>query len=185
VSALAPRNLLAAQALDSFGDPQLAEGVHLRIMPSADLGLPVAPFLVYRMRLGFGAQDVQLRTDIVWRDSQGTALTAPFHVTPDNPVTGYLPPAAGGVCCWIDVLAKPDTGYSQVPLTNEPALRRELVKWTRPGSGLLVRAMVATPLGDAPVATVSRPSYTFLPKRLCSSGSGSLSCARIRALRPG
>ena len=181
MSALAPRNLLAAQALDSDGDPQLAKGVHLRVMPSADLGLPAAPFLVYRMRLGFGAQDAQLRTDIVWRDSHGTALTEPFSVMPDNPVTGYLPPATGGVCCWIEVLAKPDTGFSQVPLTNAPALKQEVVKWTRPGSGLQVRAMVATPLGDAPVAAVSRPAYQLSASRIervVVSGRGTVTGVR-------
>ena len=181
MSALAPRNLLAAQALDSDGDPQLAKGVHLRVMPSADLGLPAAPFLVYRMRLGFGAQDAQLRTDIVWRDSHGTALTEPFSVIPDNPVTGYLPPATGGVCCWIEVLAKPDTGFSQVPLTNAPASKQEVVKWTRPGSGLQVRAMVATPLGDAPVAAVSRPAYQLSASRIervVVSGRGTVTGVR-------
>ena len=101
VSALAPRNLLAAQALDSDGDPQLAKGVHLRVMPSAEPGLPAAPFLVYRMRLGFGAQDAQLRSDIVWATAMGRDHRT-FYVMPDNPVTGYLPPATGGVCCWIE-----------------------------------------------------------------------------------
>jgi hypothetical protein len=148
VSSLAPRTLLAAQALDSYGDPQLAPGIHLRVMPNAELGLPVAPLLVYRMRLGHGAENVSLREDIIWRDSHGNTLTEPFEVTPENPVKGYLPPMVGGVCCWIEVLAKPTTGYSQLD------------------AGLQVSATVTTPLGDAPVARVSRPAYQLSASRI-------------------
>jgi hypothetical protein len=116
VTSLAPRSLLAAQAIDHVGDPQLAAGIHLRVLPSEQLGLPVAPLLVYRRNLGPGAQAVQLRTDVVWRDSRGQALSTPFPVTPDNPVTGYLPPPASGVCCWIEIFAKPTFGIPEVPL---------------------------------------------------------------------
>lgn len=175
MSAIAPRLLLAAQAIDHGGDPQLAAGVHLRVLPSEQLGLPVAPFLVYRMNLGVGAQDAQLRTDIGWRDSHGQALSVPFAVTPDNPVTGYLPPTASGVCCWIEVLATPDFSVPPLPVIGV----RSQLKMARFGfgfgPGLQAAAMVSTPLGDAAVARSSRPAYQLAASRIervVLSGSG-------------
>jgi hypothetical protein len=162
VSSLAPRSLLAAQAIDHTGDPQLAAGVHLRVLPSEQLGLPVAPLLVYRLNLGQGAQAAQLRTDITWRDSRGQTLAVPFAVSPENPVTGYLPPPASGICCWIEVLAKPTVGISELPLSG----RRELASRVGFGQGLQVTALVSTPLGDAPIARVSRPAYQLAASRI-------------------
>ena len=48
------------------------------------------------------------RHDIVWIDSRGVTLTAPFNVRPDNPVTGYLPSPPGSRCIWIAVDATPE-----------------------------------------------------------------------------
>lgn len=173
-NSLAPSSLLAAQAIDHVGDPQLAAGVHLRVLPSEQLGLPVAPLLVYRLNLGPDARAVKLRSDIVWRDSRGQTLEAPFPVSPDNPVTGYLPPPASGVCCWIEVLGKPTQGISELPLAGRA---RELVPSAGPrapelvprggwGAGLQVSALVSTPLGDAPLARVSRPAYQLAASRI-------------------
>ncbi len=47
---IAPLWSFNAQAIDAAGDPHLAPGVHLRLIPSQRLGLPVMPFFVYRLR---------------------------------------------------------------------------------------------------------------------------------------
>ena len=102
---LSPRWGLAAQAIDGTGDPHLKPGIHLKIIPSHHLGLPVTPYIVYRYRLGTADQLGGLRTDITWIDSRGQTLHTPFNVTAENPVTGYLPLGDGEVCCWLDVKA--------------------------------------------------------------------------------
>jgi len=160
----APRSLLAAQALDHGGDPQLASGVHLRVLPSEQLGLPLAPLLVYRVSLGQGARDAQLRSDIVWRDSAGQALSAPFSVTPENPVTGHLPASASGICCWIEVLADPELALPLLPLTGPRA--SEIAARFGLAPGLQVTAVISTPLGDAACACASRPAYQLAASRI-------------------
>ena len=84
-------------------------------------------------------------------------------------MTGYLPPPASGICCWIEVLAKPTQGISELPLAGLRA--RELVSRGGWGSELQVSALVSTPLGDAALARVSRPAYQLAASRIerCSS----------------
>jgi hypothetical protein len=96
---LAPRWAFSAQAIDATGDARLAKGIHVRALLSDALGLPAAPLLVYRLPIDFGAK--LWRKDVVWVDSHGTVLSYPFTVTPDNPVTGWLPP--GSTCCWFSM----------------------------------------------------------------------------------
>ncbi len=96
---LAPRWALSGQAIDATGDARLAKGVHVRALLSDALGLPAAPLLVYRLPVDFGAK--LWRNDVVWVDSHGAVLSYPFTVTPDNPVTGWLPP--GSTCCWFSM----------------------------------------------------------------------------------
>jgi len=114
MSSLAPQWLFGAQAIDSDGNPHLSKGVHLRLFFSQQLGLPAFPFQVYRLNLGQGAKAFAQRTDITWIDSRGVTLTTPFTVTPDNPVTGWLPAPNVATCCWIEVLAVP-TGLPTHP----------------------------------------------------------------------
>jgi hypothetical protein len=95
----APRWAFSGQAIDATGDARLAKGVHVRALLSDALGLPATPLLVYRLPSDFGAK--LWRNDVVWVDSHGTVLSYPFIVTPDNPVTGWLPP--GPVCCWFSM----------------------------------------------------------------------------------
>ncbi|HJZ55711.1 MAG TPA: hypothetical protein VKE74_12155, partial [Gemmataceae bacterium] len=138
MSSLAPRWAFNVQAIHSAGDPHLAPGVHLRILPSALLGLPVAPFFVYRHGLGPGGNKAQLRTDVAWTDPLGVPLTPPFTVTPTRPATGWLPPAASGVCCWIAL--------------NASGVRSEIV--------------VGTPRGPAAVAASKTAPYPLGASRI-------------------
>ncbi len=97
---LAPKWALSAQAIDSAGNPYLARGVHLRIVPSQEFGLPLAPFMIYREDITQVAERF-MRTDIIWTDARGRVLTPPFNIPSGQRVTGWLPPLDTGVCCWI------------------------------------------------------------------------------------
>lgn len=99
---LAPKWALSAQAIDAAGNPYLAKGVHLRIVPSQEFGLPIAPFIVYRADLTQLLQRLT-RTDILWIDQRGQVLLPPFTIPRGESVTGWLPPIDRGVCCWIQV----------------------------------------------------------------------------------
>lgn len=133
---IAPRWAFNAQAIDAAGDPHLAPGIHLRVLPSQLLGLPVAPFLVYRVNLGPFGKLSKLRSDILWIDSRGLRLTPPFDVHPDNPVTGWLPPPSNGVCCWIQVHTVPvDDDRPRFPIPRPPVVavpRRRPLPPSRP-----------------------------------------------------
>lgn len=182
---LAPRWALSAQAIDGVGDPHLKPGVHLKVMPSHHLGLPITPFIVYRYKLGASATLGGTRSDITWVDSRGITLHTPFNVTADNPVTGYLPLAGGEVCCWIDVDATPSRPIPPVhpvPPVRPPRLIRlpgrglrppvvgrvprpvdivaaDLLDVVRPRGSLRVDATVATSRGMAVVASSLGPDY--------------------------
>jgi hypothetical protein len=107
----APRWALSAQAIDAAGDPHLAKGVHLRLLPSAALGLPLFPYRVHRLNLGKPAPGGYFRNNgLRYVDSKLNVLTPPFNVAPGNPVTVYLPPPADGLCCWIEVQIEASPG---------------------------------------------------------------------------
>lgn len=108
---LAPRWALSAQAIDASGDPRLAKGVHVRALLSDVLGLPAAPLVVYRLTGDIGLKFQ--RTDVRWVDSRGAVLSYPFTVTPDNPVTGWLPP--GSNCCWFAMNGQAATIFVRPP----------------------------------------------------------------------
>jgi hypothetical protein len=97
VMGLMPSWAMSGQAVDAIGDAHLSPGIHYRVLINPLLGLPVVPLSVLVGNLKTMAKGFT-RTDITWVDSTGAILTAPFQVTPDNPVTGYLPP--GQTCCW-------------------------------------------------------------------------------------
>ena len=145
MSGLAPQWAFSAQAIDGAGDSHLSPGIHLRLLVSQLLGLPIRPFAVSRIALGQGAVNTPggVRSDITWTDSHGATLAAPFTVSAGNPVTGWLPAPAQGVCCWIEVLASPAVG-----------------------STLKVDAVVNTDRGPAAVATAAQPKYRLSASRI-------------------
>jgi hypothetical protein len=102
--------LFNAQALPADpADTHLQAGVHLRVGTNPLLGLPVAPFVVYRAIAKQG-EDLKLRSDAVFVDSRGTLVAPPFTLAPDNPVTAYLSLLPGDVCLWAQVIADPFKG---------------------------------------------------------------------------
>src|SRR5262249_12206920 len=134
MSGLAPQWAFSRQAIDGAGHSPLAPGIPVRLLVSQLLGLPIRPFAVSRISLGQGAMNTPggIRTDVTWTDSHGVTLVAPFTVSAGNPVTGWLPGPAQGVCCWIEVMASPAAG-----------------------STLKVDAVVNTDRGPAAVATAA------------------------------
>jgi hypothetical protein len=164
---LAPRWAFSAQAIDATSDARLAKGIHVRALLSDALGLPAAPLLVYRLPIDFGEK--LWRRDVVWVDSHGAVLSYPFTVTPDNPVTGWLP--IGSTCCWFSMegTASPIIVRPPFPIpiglvdevTNKavehPALvpshaEATRVESVRPISGPVIQhAPEATPVGTGPI----------------------------------
>lgn len=108
IVAQAPAWAMAAQALDARDEPHLSDGLHLRVVTSPLLGLPVTPFRI----LHADVSSLTLRADIVWTDDNTlpTRLNPPFDVTPERPAIGWLPPAADATCCWIALDADVSAG---------------------------------------------------------------------------
>lgn len=84
-----PLNLFAAIATQSGDDQDLAPGVHIRLVPSAVLGLPLCPFGLWRADL------VERELSLHWTDRRG------------NPAAGLDLDAAGGE---LHAFAKPQVG---------------------------------------------------------------------------
>lgn len=118
---LPPSWAMGAAAIEAADDPHLAEGIHLRVFTALELGLPVRPFVVYRVpenelqRLFENAVGNELN----WVDSHGRVLTPPFEVKPDNPVTGFVPRAPGVRC--IAVALNAGGHYRRPVVTHVPA----------------------------------------------------------------
>ncbi len=154
MSALPPRWAMGASGIDGAGDPHLTDGIHLRVYVAPQLGLPVCPFLVYRVDANI-AEDLVTRgtrTGIAWVDAYGRVLTLPFTVTPDNPVTGHLLRNAGEVAIAVAVqgggnLRMPDLTHRQPDSTGA-------------GDGLVVSAYVDTTAGRRFIAERSVSPYT-------------------------
>src|SRR5262245_8456240 len=87
-------------------EPHAQRGNHIRVNTHPRLGLPVAPFIIWR----FDAHDstrVTFRETGTFIDSHGRVLTTPFTLTVDNPVVAYIPLLPGEWCIWARVLADP------------------------------------------------------------------------------
>lgn len=113
-STQAPAWALTAEAIDGKGDTHLPEGVHVRTLPSPKLGIPATPLAVYRSVLSPDhVKRLALDQGVIWVDSQGRTLTAPFDVTPDNPVYGYFPLPD---VIWAELMATP----ARVSITRPP-----------------------------------------------------------------
>ena len=194
---LSPSWAFSGQAVDGVGDAHVAAGVHYRVLTNPLIGLPVVPLVIGKITLGELAKG-HTRRDVTWVDSHGTTLTAPFTVAPDNPVTGYLP--LGQTCCWAELEGRAAGGF-RPPLSDVPTRmasrvateagagdvgRVVLRRVERPGASILwpasvapfsLEGVVATPLGDAPVAVRSSAPYHVYAshiERVVVRGSGTV-----------
>ncbi len=206
MSQLVPSWALSGQAVDAAGDAHLSPGVHFRLLTNPLLGLPLVPVAVGRAELR-DRLERYTRHDVTWVDAHGAVLTPPFTVTPDNPVTAHLPLGRtccwAAVDAKVDSVAAPSLP-TRPPVLAAPRgrelpsldVRRRIrpldVVRTRPPlrlpddlrlpgrlvqAAFRVEALVATPLGDAPVATRSRAPYHVYAshiERLVVRGSGTV-----------
>lgn len=124
---LAPSWAMFGGAIDAKNapNPHLASGVHLRILPSATVGLPSTPLFVSRFEAtGNDLANLAKRSDIRWTDATGAALTMPFSVPsdPSNPITGFLPGPPSGTCIWLNVQGHFNIGIgvASAPATAPP-----------------------------------------------------------------
>jgi hypothetical protein len=157
----APPWAMIAAALDGAGDSHLPEGMHVRALPSARLGLPATPLeltraVVPRQEL----LQVSRLNGMVWIDSKGANLSVPFEVTPDNPVLGYFP--AGAAAVWAQLEVRPGR---ESAATVAPSFPSELVPQPSPRPDA-----VPGPLGTAvpapPPGAVPAPLPTGVPAPL-------------------
>lgn len=196
----APRWLLSAHGQLAHQDPHARDGYHLRLQPSALLGLPIVPLVVYRTPIDQPAW----RTDIVWLDDQGRVLTPPFDVRVGHPVHGHLPAPSAGVCGWFGLEATVDFGSGLgLPHVARPAPRRTAARGAARSAtaaasgpvpvlpGLKLEAQVMTPRGWAGVAARSTSPWVVSAtpiERVVVSGAGRVTSARwidVRALDHG
>ena len=177
--------LFHAQALPADpADTHLQPGIHLRVSAHPLLGLPVAPFVVYRA-ITERNRDAKLRADAVFVDSTGAVLTPPFTLAPGNPVTAYLALHPGDVCLWAQLIGDPTSGPAANPKgPAEPPIHRppivlprgpgrvparldgsplvtHLVTGAKVTSGMVVSAAVGTAQGPAVIGTRTQPPYSF------------------------
>lgn len=206
MSQLVPSWAFSGQAVDAAGDAHLSPGVHFRLLTNPLLGLPLVPIAVGRADL-HDRLEKYTRHDVTWVDSHGAVLTTPFTVSPDNPVTAHLPLGRTCCWAAVDaqadsvlapflptrppllvahrerVLPMLDVRKHIRPL--DVVLKRPPVKL--PGdirlidrlrqAPLRVEGLVATPLGDAPVAIRSRAPYHVYAshvERVVVRGSGTV-----------
>ncbi|MEZ5114637.1 MAG: hypothetical protein R2737_00100 [Candidatus Nanopelagicales bacterium] len=188
---LAPAWALTAAAVFADADPHLRPGVHLRVLPSTRIGLPVAPMLVERRLLG-RAERLLRPADVVWTDAAGAPLAVPFDAGAVGPATAWLPSQPGNPVVYAQVVVEPDQrpgrGPVRWPVDLEPVVGRPRtpVRWPVTRRGLRVDAVVASLLGPAVVASAEGEPYAVAATgmdRLVVTGWGRV--LGVRLLRAG
>jgi hypothetical protein len=147
----APSWAAHAQALDGTNDSQLAAGVHLRILPSLEMGLPFSPLYVYRVPLGPSAKDAKPRTDIVWLDENDQVLKPPFSISTGHQVRGILPQP--GRCFWIEVGIKPGSPFGG-PIARGPVVSGPVAPATVPAAAPIKPPAAAAVMPPAAAAVM-------------------------------
>ncbi|HEX3135058.1 MAG TPA: hypothetical protein VHX44_15950, partial [Planctomycetota bacterium] len=148
----APTWAFTAETIDDAGDTHLPQNVHVHTLPSPKLGVPATPLAVYRSVLTPDhVKRMGISSGVVWVDSHGTTLTAPFTITPDNPVYGYFPLAD---VVWAELIATPAT----IPITTPVRVPISVLTTTVPRlTPILTRT---TPLVAAPLILITLPRLT-------------------------
>ena len=163
-------------------DPHAQPGNHIRINAHPLLGLPVAPFFISRVVTRDG-KGVSFRKYALFVDSNQQILTPPFTLTPDNPVTVYIPRLPGEHCIWARVLADPflggfpPGGGGSRPRRAAPAVttraRLRAARLDRgpriaaagdtanPNLGMIAEGFASSPHGPASVGRRGTPPYAF------------------------
>jgi hypothetical protein len=158
-SSLAPAWALFAEAVDGLNDSHLPQGIHVRALPSATLGVPATPLVVYRT----GISRIQLKRlahigGVVWVDSGGAILTEPFTVTPDNPVIGYFPATD---VIWTELQATPAIEWDLPPRR----VRRKIAPPVGSGMTELAASLQSSPHTLAVADASLNPAIREVTKR--------------------
>jgi hypothetical protein len=113
-SFLAPPDLLSLFAVAAAPDLDLAKGTHLRIVPSPILGLPIAPFCVWRMN-SFLSQPA-----VFWHDAQGPVTGRPDLDAARGELFAWIspPPIDQGRLIGLEPIPVNPEGFSAALLSN-------------------------------------------------------------------
>ncbi len=146
--------LLNAHALAAdFRDTHAQPGNHVRVNAHPLLGLPVAPYFVWRAVVR-EVDSIKKRSAATFVDSRGRVLSTPFTVTPDNPVTAHIALRPGETCIWARLLLLEDDGGvkpGSVPNPGEPA---------RPSEPVISAPPFDTAVPPRVVAPIPQPGRT-------------------------
>lgn len=159
-------------------DTHLQPGNHLRVNAHPRLGLPVAPFVIWRATV-FDDVGLKFRSNVLFLDKNDRRLVPPFELTPDNPVTAYIALRPGETCLYARALVDPAPRASRSsPRTIRPTIASAAIGRTRPrtarvvdsrsatepqavGSGVVVEAFVDSAVGPACVGRRDSESFAF------------------------
>jgi hypothetical protein len=167
-------------------EPHAQVGNHLRVNTHPFLGLPAAPFVVYRAAVD-NIKKLNTRNNAVFTDKNGKIIVPPFTVVPSNPVTVHLVLAAGEVCLWAQVDAFPQDNLGRRNSNSFSTVDHEALRGARPAASLIrpttprrrrdhvtdgriqrlessplrCEAFVNSALGPASVGTRSERRYAF------------------------
>lgn len=121
-------------------EPHAQPGNHLRISSHPLLGLPVAPYIVWR-GIKRTDQEFDLRDSVVFTNSAGRLKSPPFRLTPSDPVIATLVFNQNESSIWARVQANPVDGNKDAELVAE--------------------AFVSSLFGPVSLASRDSPPYAF------------------------
>ncbi len=128
VTIVAPRLLNLAALPGTASESHIQPGNHLRVAHNPLFGLPVAPFILQRARLGDRLPDnFGPRRDIVFRDAQNQVLTLPITVQKGDEIRATIVQGAGLTCIWVGMLSE-----VLVPFSRQPPPIRVPVRGAQP-----------------------------------------------------
>lgn len=119
-------------------EPHIRTGTHLRVQTHPWLGLPAAPFLIWRARVRPGQGGVDWRRDVLFMDQDMKVLTPPFELHEGMRVTAR-PLVQGEVCIYAQVVAGQRRRTGNITAT----------------------AYVTTPEGKEPAGVIRQPPHAF------------------------
>lgn len=158
MSTLPPAWAMGAVGLHSMGDPHLADGVHLRVLLSPKVGLPVCPMLVYRLtehQMG-GGLGSKARTAFAWQDDRGQVRTLPTRLEAGQTLGGRILRGVGERALAVVVHAAPEAQHRthaspEVGRTPDPSK----------GSRLVMEAFIDTPQGRRVIGRRTEAPYAI------------------------
>ncbi|HEX5592279.1 MAG TPA: hypothetical protein VFX35_02890 [Solirubrobacterales bacterium] len=154
---ISPAWLFCVQALYASGDPHLLSGVHLRVLLSFALGLPVAPLQVARGSAG-SPRELGERIVPVFTDALGHVVFPTVSLRETGTVTAWLPSQPGNPVVWAAAVMDAADGKARVD------------------------AVLSGPLGPSVIASADRNPWQVCGTgidRLVISGAGYVQAVQV------